>query len=305
MSTPFYENYDPPEPMRNPERVEMSINSREPCGIQIMASSGTIVDPDNITVTVKVNPYGSGQDDFEIESIEPTKENIGIYSVILPYQATGQPGEIDILWDYTIDSEAFRATNYIYVSHAMPTFDSLSPALKQVVQQVRWKIADLFDNSRGGLPNFSEEWQVNFGNERIAQMMILAIGRLNAKIQTPPYSVDNFPTKYSAVLVLSTWVEVVQHFIRTYVEQPTVSGQQVAMVDRRDYMSRWDTVLKSAKEDAKDAEQNFVYSHLGLGGGALLVSGGNYGHTSPYFSRSMAARSVRMYPAAHTIVRYR
>ena len=87
--------------------------------------------------------------------------------------------------------------------------------------------------------------------------------------------------------------------MRTYVEQPAVSGQQVAMVDRRDYLNRWQTMLTLAQADAKDAESKFVYEHLNLGGGALLVSGGNFGWYSPYHSHAMIANSARMaYPVA-------
>lgn len=253
----------------------------------------------NVVASVSVNPYGEGLADIQIAPVSPTREAIGVYSFILPDEATERPGEINVVWTFEAAGQARTIRSYFYVQSHMPIYDALPSHMKEVVQQIRWKIADLFDNSRGGLPNFSEEWQTNFGNERIAQLMTIALGRLNTLTRSAPYTTTSFPAKYSGFLHASTWVEVLLHFMRTYVEQPAVSGQQVAMVDRRDYLNRWQTMLTLAQADAKDAESKFVYEHLNLGGGALLVSGGNFGWYSPYHSHAMIANSARMaYPVA-------
>lgn len=299
MSTPFYENFDPPAPFKNTEREEIAAGKQEFIGIQITDSKGSLTDPDVITAVVKVNPYGQNKKTIELD-VFPQKESVGVYSFLMPAEAVQDVAEIDVLWNYFIGGEEYNLTEGFYIQQSTPFFNSLTDGQKQIVERITWMLGDLFDNARGGTPNFNEEWQTHFGKERIAQMMDVALSRLNSLTRGQTnYTLGgtgNFPAQWNAVLMWSTWVEVLRHFVRTYVEQPTVQGAGgIPMVDRRDYMQRWQTILQDAQKTANDAESSFIYGHLNLGGGALLVSGGNYPSVTPYYNGRAQAR---VYPRA-------
>lgn len=84
--------------------------------------------------------------------------------------------------------------------------------------------------------------------------------------------VEASPNEDTQILVLGTFLSVVRHLMRSYVEQPLPSGGQITYEDRRDYLQRWGTIyqIESMRFDAllKLWKRQF----LGLNQGKVLVS---------------------------------
>jgi hypothetical protein len=121
----------------------------------------------------------------------------------------------------------------------------------------------------------------------MAQLLQVAMNRLNTVSQPHmTYSLDpevnQFPyAQWGGLLDHLLYIETIKHLIRSYVEQPVADGVTVARQDRRDYMQRWEEVLRMETEDATSALEVFKIAHMGLGRPRVLVSGGVYGNWGP------------------------
>ncbi len=62
-----------------------------------------------------------------------------------------------------------------------------------------------------------------------------------------------------------------------YVEQPETLGVNLARLDRRDYLIRWQTLQQEAQDELDTYIDAYRMAHMGLGGGVLTVAGGIYG----------------------------
>ena len=105
------------------------------------------------------------------------------------------------------------------------------------------------------------------------------------------------------MVTIGLYLETVRHLIRSYVEQPSFQNQQINYTDRRDYMTRWQSILQ---EEGRDFGKQLALAKrtlMGLGGGSLLVSGGIYGSGRGVFKGvyGMQTRSARFWPAAPVV----
>lgn len=207
----------------------------------------------------------------------------GTYDVTLSATETSNPGLYMVWWEYEVGGDTKVERSYFEVGHASPTYDSLHPDMKLVVESVNIRFADLFDSPLGG-PHLQVHYQTNFGRERLAQLLRIGLGRLNTIAQPhQTYSLipgqgNEFPVgQWGPLLEQVCFVEVVKHLRRSYVEQPDVIGVNVARLDRRGYMDRWGTILRDEQADLDKMIDHFKVAHMGLGHGRLLVAGGIYG----------------------------
>lgn len=230
----------------------------------------------------------------------------GLYTITLRGQDTATPGDYLLTWNYTIDGFEENYPVFLVVGPANPHYDQLPDDMKQIVEHVWFRFADLFDSPGGG-PNLQTYFQTHWSRGRMAQLLGVALGRLNTEAQPyMTYTVDGrdgaqFPVQmWGSLLETALYIEAIKHLMRSYVEQPSFQGAgSVARLDRRDYLDRWRSIADAEEDMITGQLDSFKISQMGLGRPKVLVSGGTYGRYSPTrVAGSIAARPrywTRMY----------
>ena len=227
---------------------------------------------------------------------------LGTYSITLTSADTQTPGVYDLDWSYATDTTPQVFGSFFEVGPTQPAYDALPAELKLVVEQSWVRFADLWDSPDGG-PHLQVYFQTHFGRNRLAQLLALAVGRLNTVAQPhQTYGIDDtnpFPVaSWGPLLEQALYVEVVKHLRRSYVEQPVLSGVGgIATLDRRDYLARWGEILRDEQADLKSMLNNFKIANMGLGQSRVLVGGGVYGNYGPSRLPGSAAARPRYYYA--------
>lgn len=258
------------------ERKYVSRYSQPGFGLRVH-QAGTLTDADSEPV-VSFFPEGATAAEFTLTS---TRQELGVYAVVLSSAQTSVPRMGTLMWDYTIGGEPQVYGIDIEIGPSSPSYDALAPDWQGIVENVWRKFADLFDSPYGG-PHLQVYVQTHFGRNRLAQMMGDAIGVLNT-VSSPHqfYELNgiNFPFReWGNLLEQALYVEVLKHLVRSYVEQPEVIlGTAVSRLDRRDYMDRWRTVLDMEAQSLDSDLKRYRMAHLGLGNVSVLVSGGAFG----------------------------
>lgn len=221
----------------------------------------------------------------------------GTYSINFNSADTSIPATYLLNWGYQFNGNNDYTQTAVEVGPANPNYDPLSADMKQTIENVYYRIADLLD-SPDGRPSLTMFIQSKFGRGRMAQLLNTAMGRLNTMAQPySTYSISDisFPmVQWGAFLESALWIETLKHLIRSYVEQPLIEGGaagNVSRTDRRDYMDRWRSVLADEEDMFKSQLDTFKIAHMGLGRPGVLVSGGVYGRYGPTrLAGSVAAR---------------
>jgi len=154
-----------------------------------VGSPATAMDPDPGTLQLSVwfndvltapapptAPYGTQVQVVTSDSIIRT--DTGKYYYNIGPELTGSRGLITVVWAYQVNGIPFQFIDHLQVLEAMPLYDSLSDADRLTVEQVTWMFGDMYDSTEGG-PHLIEEFQTHWGYERIAQMMRIAVMRMN------------------------------------------------------------------------------------------------------------------------------
>lgn len=255
---------------------------------------GVLADPDNSMVTVSMLNEQTG---VVVFTRAATRTGVGAYQVALTSQDSQQVADYTLTWSYTLGGLADSYQTFILVGPANPLYDNLSAGMQQIVEDVWFRFADLFDSPQGG-PNLTTYFQTRYDRGRVAQLLRVAVGYLNTRAQ--PYmtfSIDgdggaSFPIEqWGSLLEQALYVEVLKHLRRSYVEQPLFQGGAITRVDRRDYMDRWSMILQDEQELLTSQTDVFKIAAMGLSKPAVLVSGGVYGKYGPTrYAGSAAAR---------------
>lgn len=196
-------------------RKFVSLNGTGYIAISIQ-NGATPVDPDADTLQVVVwfndvlsgtastNPYGTAV--LTITQDDITRDDVGKFHYLMGPALTGNRGLITAVWTYQVGGVAFQFIDHLQVLEPMPVYDSLSDAEKFTVEQVTWMFGDMYDSTEGG-PHLIEEFQTHWNYERIAQMMRLAVMKMNyiGNFNNPP----------------TTWQ------VGASAQGSTISGQQV------------------------------------------------------------------------------
>lgn len=248
--------------------------------LTVIDSNGDVVDADLNAVTASMHEYGDGT---ELFSRSASRVETGVYRVTLSSVETSDPGLYYLKFVYQLDSvnQEYQTDVEIPVTSS-PLYEALSVGMRDIIEGVWMRFSDLFDSAIGG-PHLKEYAQSNFGRERIAELLRVAVGRLNTISQ--PYqgyeiSGDNeFPiAQWGPLLEQATMVEAIKHLIRSYVEQPNAEGIPAARLDRRDYMNRWGSVLSVEESTLASQLDIFKMASMNLGQPSIMVAGGVYGN---------------------------
>lgn len=271
--------------------------------LAILNSRGEPIDPDEGSLKVTVsftNPSDNTEESLVEGSDNWIRDGKGLYRFVLYPDKTQNRGLIDAEWDYSLDGHSASFTDHYQIIEYMPTYVSLTLEQRAIVERIAWRFADLFDNSTGGQPAFFEEFQTSYSYERIAQMMEIATYKINTTKQPLTNfkvgslgSGRSFPKAWLGLLEMGSYLEVLRHFIRSYVEQPSLVGGSVTAVDRRDYMQRWQSVLQEESVHYDQQLILFKRKNMNLGRGALTVAGGVFGGGSSVFRPGGYAAGLR------------
>lgn len=279
------------------ERRYISAYATDVLGLMLY-SAGVPSDADAGVMLAFIRTSGSDAP-VTVFSEQATKTATGTYEVTLTSDQTSTPGLYTLSWSYALNGAAQTYQTYAEIGQPTPDYDQLAPAMKQICDSVWIRLADLFDHPTGG-PHLQTYFQDHFGRGRIAQLLRIALGRLNTMAQPyQTYTLEDghggatFPIdQWGPLLETATWIETLKHLIRTYVEQPNFMGSgAVSRLDRRDYMQRWQSVLGEEEDMFKSQLDTFKIANMGFGRPQVLVSGGVFGRWGPTrIAGSVAAR---------------
>jgi hypothetical protein len=287
----------------------------------VVAQQAGAVDPDTGTlgltvyfddVTAAFPVAAPGTVIATVTADQISKQDVGMYYYEIGPSLTAYRGTLTAVWTYQVDSVPFTFTDHLQILNPMSFYDTLNQQEQSIVEQVSFMVGDVFDSTEGG-PQLIEPFQTHYDFERLAQLERLAVTRFNlmSTFSNPPsaYGVgpgtQTVPVQAAGLLVIGTYLELVRHLTRSYVEIPAFPGTNVTFVDRRDYFQRWQTIYQTDWPEYQQMVRNFKVGQLDLGRGALLVAGGIYGGSALGVFQaglySSQVRSMRFYPAAPAI----
>ena len=251
----------------------------------IYALDFTVIDENAVIVNADGPPTASFRN-YATDAVLFTRDfagtlEVGKYRLVLSSVETGAAGLYYVLITYMLDGvpQEYRVDVEIPASMSN-VHESLNNDAKIIIEMTWLRFEDMFDSALGG-PHLKEYAQANFGRERLAQLLMLAMNRLNTTTQphqTFSLAANDFPyTSFGGLLELALYVETIKHLIRSYLEQPTAQGVTTARLERGDYYRRWIEMLHLEEDDLKKGLEVFKMSYLGLGRTAVLVSGGIFG----------------------------
>lgn len=256
---------------------------------------GALADPDNQLVTVSMTNQATNTVAF---SRAATRTGVGSYQTQLSSSDSSQVGNYTVGWTYTIggSGNVNVYNTYVAIGAFSATYGVLTTDMRAIVEGVWLRLGDLYDSPAGG-PNLATYFQTRFNRGRLAELLRVAMGRLNTAAQPyQTYTLDgnggaSFPTQqWGPLLEQALFVETVKHLRRSYLEQPQFTGGEVTRVDRRDYFDRWGSVLQEEQASLKEQLDVFKIRSMTLGQPRVLVSGGVFGRYGPTrYSAGMAA----------------
>lgn len=283
------------------ERQYVSQFSRPELGFTIY-TGGQPSDPDGSSVTarlLRVNPDASSS---LLATYSAARESPGVYLVTPSSSDTQYPGYAELDWAYSVGGQPQQYASYLEIGPASPPYDALPPAMQDFMEQQVWvRFADLFDSAGGG-PNVQSYFQAHWSRGRMAQLMGIALQKINAVAQPwSSYTLDGnggpqYPVQFWGGLLASyAYIEAVKQLIRAYTEQPDFQGPAIARQDRRDYADRWREALKDEQAELKSLLDVFKVRHVMNGSPRVLVSGGTYGRYAPTRVAGSVAARPRMW----------
>jgi hypothetical protein len=259
---------------------------------------GVLADPDGQAVTATLLMQNADGTDTRLGTYTAARESAGLYTASPPSTDTADPGYAQLVWSYAISGQPQQYVIYLTIGPASPAYDALPLEMQDFLEQQVWiRFADLFDSAGGG-PNLQSYFQSHWSRGRMAQLMGVALSKLNGMAQPwSSYTLDGqngpaFPLQFWGGLLASmTYIEAIRHLIRSYTEQPQFQGPGIARQDRRDYAQRWRQVLEDEQAEVKSQLDVFKIRHIMTGSPRVLVSGGTYGNYAPTrIAGSVAAR---------------
>lgn len=275
--------------MADVDRGYVSQYSSEDMGITIMVAS-TPTDADGVVDVTIINT--DTQAALLVRAA--TRVGVGDYQITLTPDDTAVLGNYQAMWEYTLGGDQKLFNAYFAIGGAEPAYDRLSDGLKSIVDSVWIRFADQFDSPNGG-PNLQTWAPANFNRGRIAQLLKIAVGRVNTMAQpVTTYTVDAtkpFPVEmWGPVLEQVLLIETIKHLRRSYLEQPDYEGSPISRLDRKRYYDLYTEMLHDEEANFQPQLDILKISAMGLARPSILVSGGAFGRYSSINRPYMAAR---------------
>lgn len=246
--------------------------------------AGVLTDPDETSVVAVLEDAN----DQTLGTYNATRDGVGLYHVDLATSDTDVPGIYSLTWVYDLSGVPSQPVTFFEVGQSSPAYEALPNGYPAIVESVMVRLADLFDSPFGG-PYLTTKVQANFGRNRIAQLLKIAVDRIGSVAQPhATYDLSGVngqpidPVQWGGLIAQGTWVEVLKHLRRSYREQPTLQGANVAILDRSRYASEWDAEIADEKADLASMLSVFKIAQMGLGRPRVLVAGGLYGNLDRY-----------------------
>lgn len=156
-------------------------------------------------------------------------------------------------------------------------FNPPAPTAEEIVANKVWdKIEDCFDSEVEG--PWLRDMTLNVFNRGKMQDFIDE-GLFDINQQNPPTDIGleaffqgDQPNSDLPLLVQGTFLSVVRHLIRSYVEQPQPMGAQVVYEDRREYLQRWQETYQIELETYSRWIALWKRKYLQLGHAKSLVA---------------------------------
>lgn len=149
------------------------------------------------------------------------------------------------------------------------------------------KLEDLFDSELGG-PWLRDKTIQSFNRDKLYLLAPDALYNINAQYQPlTEYDATTFPWDlHTSLFSQALLVETIYHMIRSYTEQPNPVGSNVTWFDKRDYLTRWQSVLTKEEEKYLKWLDYFKRTLMGYGHVSTLVGGYSSTFRQPRFMRS-------------------
>lgn len=279
------------------ERQYLSQFSQPPLAFNLYIG-GVLADPDGNAMTARLLMQNADGTTTQVSSYTAVRLAAGEYQVTPSSADTQNPGYAELVWSYSVRSQAQVYASYLEIGPANPAYDALPLTMQDFLEAQVWvRFRDLFDSAGGG-PNLQSYYQAHWSRGRVAQLMAIALQKINAAAQPwSNYTLDGingpqYPIQFwGGLLATYTYCEGIKQLIRSYVEQPAFMGPGIARQDRRDYADRWRAVLRDEEAELKSLLDVFKIRHILNGSPRVLVSGGTYGRYAPTrIAGSVAAR---------------
>lgn len=194
---------------------------------------------------------------------------------LLNYSTTTVVGQHRVIATFTLTDGTTQSVRTDF--EVIDPFDPPAPSNEEVIGTYVWqKIEDCFDAEDEG--PWLRDMTLNYFNESKMREFIRE-GLFEINERTPPTSLttDFFflepggPTADLPMIASGTFMAVLRHLMRSYVEQPAAAGAQVFYEDRRDYLQRWQSIYQIEKEWFDRNLGYFKRRWLGLGSSKLLL----------------------------------
>lgn len=175
-------------------------------------------------------------------------------SGFLRWVGTANTGEYVYVAQFGLVSGEVRSTR-----GSFEVIDPFNPpsltAIERINNAVWLRLEDCFDSDEGG-PWLRDMTLAYFNKTKTGEFITDAMFDIN---MAPPMThavigdfttiqVDGTDDPESTLLIQGTLLAVIRHLMRSYVEQPNLTGAQVVFEDRRDYLQRWQTIYQMELE---------------------------------------------------------
>lgn len=143
----------------------------------------------------------------------------------------------------------------------------------RIVDHAWMKLEDLFDSELGG-PWLTDETLKSFNKDKLALFLPDALYLVNNEFQPiTTFNEENWPEDHIPLASQALMIEGIYHLIRSYVEQPLPSGGTLNWYDRRDYITRWQSVLQKEEQKLMNLADKFKLQFTGFGATSMIVGG--------------------------------